>query len=91
MVPEGWRQVELQDLAIVERGKFSARPRNDPKYYGGETPFVQTGDVAAANTYLYDYSQSLNDLGVGVSKIFPAGSILIHYRGKYWRNSYYNV
>ena len=77
MVPEGWSQVELQDLAVIERGKFSARPRNDPKYYGGEMPFVQTGDVAAANTYLYDYSQSLNSLGVGVSKVFPAGTIFV--------------
>lgn len=77
MVPEGWSQVELQDLAHVERGKFSARPRNDPKYYGGETPFVQTGDVASANTYLCESSQSLNDLGVAVSKVFPAGSIFI--------------
>jgi type I restriction enzyme S subunit len=77
MIPEGWSQVELQDLALVERGKFSARPRNDPKYYGGETPFVQTGDVASANTYLSNYSQSLNDLGVTVSKVFPAGTILI--------------
>lgn len=35
-----WSAVTLEDLAEVERGKFSVRPRNDPRYFGGEMPFV---------------------------------------------------
>ena len=31
-----WPTLALEDLATVQRGKFSARPRNDPKYYGGD-------------------------------------------------------
>lgn len=59
------------------RGKFSHRPRNDPDYYDGQYPFVQTGDVARAKKYISTYSQTLNDLGYSVSKEFPRGSIVM--------------
>lgn len=77
MVPKGWKVKKLEDLASVERGKFSVRPRNDPKYYGGEIPFVQTGDIASAKTYLESYSQTLNEEGLKVSRLFPKNTILI--------------
>ncbi len=77
MVPNGWEVKKLEDLASVERGKFSARPRNDPKYYSGEIPFVQTGDIAGAKTYLKSYSQTLNEEGLKVSRLFPKNTILI--------------
>jgi type I restriction enzyme S subunit len=77
MIPDGWQYCQLQDLATVERGKFSARPRNDPKYYGGDIPFVQTGDVARSNGKLTEFSQTLNELGLTVSKLFPSGTILV--------------
>ncbi|HBK9108424.1 TPA: restriction endonuclease subunit S [Escherichia coli] len=77
MVPKGWSEHTLDDLALVERGKFSVRPRNDPHYYGGDMPFVQTGDVTSSGTYLKSFSQTLNENGVGVSKVFPKNTILI--------------
>jgi type I restriction enzyme, S subunit len=77
MLPKGWRYEKLENLANVERGKFTVRPRNDPRYYGGLIPFVQTGDVASANGFLSRYSQTLNDEGLKVSKLFPKGSILV--------------
>ncbi|MDP1754668.1 MAG: restriction endonuclease subunit S, partial [Methylotenera sp.] len=77
MVPKGWRIRELQELASIERGRFSPRPRNDPQYYGGIMPFVQTGDIANAKTYLTKYRQTINEKGVAVSKVFPANSILL--------------
>ena len=76
-VPEGWHINQLEELALVERGKFSVRPRNDSRYFGGNIPFVQTGDIGAANTYLTCYSQTLNEDGLKVSKLFPKNSILI--------------
>ncbi len=77
MLPEGWAIQTLESLASVKRGKFTPRPRNDPRYYGGQMPFVQTGDVTSAGKYLTEFSQTLNDEGVGVSKVFPPNSILI--------------
>lgn len=77
MVPDGWKKQTLEELALVERGKFSVRPRNDPRYYGGEMPFVQTGDVTSSGTYLNFFTQTLNQEGISVSKVFPKNTILI--------------
>lgn len=67
----------LDSIASIERGKFSARPRNDPKFFGGDTPFVQTGDVSSAGSFLRRYSQTLNEEGLKVSRLFPKGTILV--------------
>jgi type I restriction enzyme, S subunit len=65
-------------MAEVSRGKFTHRPRNDPKFYGGKYPFIQTGDVAAAEgEYVSTFSQTLNDRGIAVSQEFPTGTIAI--------------
>ena len=40
LVPESWEVVPLGKLAMIERGKFSHRPRNEPRFYGGKHPFV---------------------------------------------------
>lgn len=77
MIPKDWEFIPLEQLASVERGKFTVRPRNDPRYYGGSIPFVQTGDVVAANGIIESYSQTLNEEGLKVSKLFPKGAILI--------------
>ncbi len=74
-IPEEWSVRKLSEIAAVERGKFTARPRNDPQYYGGVVPFIQTGDVTNSNGYISTYSQTLNDLGLGVSKLFPANTL----------------
>lgn len=76
-VVSDWYIKRLEDIAKVERGKFTARPRNDPKYYGGEIPFIQTGDVTSSKGKISSYSQTLNKEGLKVSKLFPKGSILI--------------
>lgn len=76
-MPEHFAKVPLSKVARIERGKFSARPRNDPKYYGGEIPFLQTGDIARAGRVIRSWSQTLNELGLGVSKMFPRGTIFM--------------
>jgi len=76
LMPASWRVASLEQMAKVERGKFTHRPRNDPNYYGGDIPFVQTGDVASAGDYLTTHSQTLNGLGLSVSRLFPTGTIL---------------
>ncbi|MEM0984831.1 MAG: restriction endonuclease subunit S [Pseudomonadota bacterium] len=74
---EGFTKLPLSKVASIERGKFSARPRNDPRYYGGEIPFLQTGDIARAGRIVRNWTQTLNELGLGVSKMFPRGTIFM--------------
>ena len=76
-IPEAWEVRRLDEVARVERGKFTHRPRNEPSMYGGATPFVQTGDITASGWYLHGYSQTLSERGLTVSRLFPAGTILL--------------
>lgn len=76
-LPDGWRWVRLGDIAQLERGKFSPRPRNDPRYYGGSYPWIQTGEVEAAKKYITTYRNTLNEQGLAVSKMFPKGTLVI--------------
>ena len=74
---KGWDTEPLGKLATIERGRFSPRPRNDPKFYNGAYPFIQTGDISRSNGRLREYTQTLNELGIKVSKEFDVGTIVI--------------
>ncbi|MBW2741612.1 MAG: restriction endonuclease subunit S, partial [Deltaproteobacteria bacterium] len=76
-VPAHWNEVRIKDIAFLERGKFTHRPRNDPQMYDGIHPFIQTGDVARANKYVTNYKQTLSDKGTNVSKQFKKGTLLM--------------
>jgi type I restriction enzyme S subunit len=69
--------VKLGDVAKLERGRFTPRPRNDPSYFGGKYPFIQTGDISDSGGLLSSWQQTLNERGKSVSKEFPAGTIVI--------------
>jgi type I restriction enzyme S subunit len=75
VIPEDWKADSLHSIAVIERGKFSARPRNDPRYYGGEYPFLQTGDVTHSKGRIKSFTQTLNDEGIAVSRLFPSGTL----------------
>jgi type I restriction enzyme S subunit len=76
-MPKQWALVKLGEIAKVERGKFAHRPRNDPRFYGGVIPFIQTGDVSNAGSRIRTYTQTLNEKGLSVSRVFPKGTIVI--------------
>ena len=67
----------LSEVCSVERGKFGHRPRNDPDYYGGKYPFIQTGTVANSNGRVKTYSQTLNEKGFKTSRMFSKGTVVI--------------
>ena len=59
------------------RGKSKHRPRNDPALYGGEYPFIQTGDVRKAQGSIREFSQTYNAVGLAQSKLWPVGTVCI--------------
>ena len=69
--------LRLDEVAILERGKFSHRPRNEPRFFGGEHPWIQIAEVEQANKYIRGWTQTLNDEGLAISKKFPRGTVLI--------------
>lgn len=77
-LPKGWEWVKLGDVAEVNRGKSKHRPRNDKKLFGGNYPFIQTGDVKAANGgQVIRYSQSYSEFGLQQSKLWPKGTLCL--------------
>lgn len=76
-LPTGWCWASLDQAFRVERGRFSIRPRNDPRYYGGDEPFVQIGDLPREGGAIRSYHQTLNSAGLSVSKKFLSGTVLI--------------
>lgn len=77
-IPKEWDVQPLSNLAILDRGKFTHRPRNDPRFYDGKHPFVQTGDIAeVVGGTLETHSQTLNSRGASVSREFLDGTIAI--------------
>jgi type I restriction enzyme S subunit len=74
-IPRHWKVQRIKHLSEILRGKFSHRPRNDPRLYNGPYPFIQTGDVSVARKYIEVYQQTLNDDGFKISKQFPRGTL----------------
>jgi type I restriction enzyme S subunit len=74
---EEWEVKPLGTIALLERGKFTPRPRNDPRYYGGQYPWIQIQEVESADKYITTHRNTLNEAGLGVSKLFPKGTLVI--------------
>jgi type I restriction enzyme S subunit len=76
-IPENWVWCRLGEIVMMSRGKFSIRPRNDPRYFGGEHPFIQIGSLDEYGSVINNSPQTLNELGCKVSKKFPKETIVI--------------
>ena len=72
-----WAEKSLDELGTVSRGRSRHRPRDAAHLYGGEYPFVQTGDVKHAGLYLTDYERTYSEAGVAQSKLWPEGTLCI--------------
>ncbi len=67
----------LASICEVNRGKFTPRPRNDPTFFGGAYPFIQTGEISASGGQLSRWTQTLNEKGIAISRRFDAGTVVI--------------
>jgi type I restriction enzyme S subunit len=76
-VPPSWRWLTLPQIGTIDRGRSRHRPRNDPRLFGGKYPFIQTGDVRAADRFLTSYSQTYNEFGLSQSRLWPVGTLCI--------------
>lgn len=69
---------KLKDVINMQRGRFGHRPRNDPSFYDGKYPFIQTGDVVRAKFGSdISYSQTLNDKGLKTSRLFSEPVVVL--------------
>lgn len=76
-LPASWEWLTLPSVGDLDRGKSKHRPRNDPRLFDGPFPFIQTGDVRAADQYVRDHSQTYSEFGLAQSKLWPAETLCI--------------
>lgn len=75
---EGWEEKTLAQISeTFGRGKSKHRPRNFKGLYGGDYPFIQTGDIRNCDHYVTEYTQTYNEMGLAQSKLWKKGTICI--------------
>lgn len=72
-----WGFEKLSEVAEIKRGKSKHRPRNASFLYGGDYPFVQTGDIKEAGLYLTKYTQTYSEAGLRQSKLWDIDTLCI--------------
>ncbi|CAH0343029.1 restriction endonuclease subunit S [Rhizobium sp. CECT 9324] len=76
-LPTSWEWLTFPSIGDLDRGKSKHRPRNDPRLYDGPFPFIQTGDVRAADQYVREHSQAYSEFGLKQSKLWPPETLCI--------------
>jgi type I restriction enzyme, S subunit len=70
-----WEVNQIQEVALISRGKSKHRPRDASFLYGGVYPFIQTGDIRNAGLYLNKYSQTYSEQGLKQSKLWDENTL----------------
>lgn len=76
-VDKSWTFGYLQFFGEFTRGKSKHRPRNDERLFGGEYPFIQTGEVSRSNGYISNYTNTYSEFGLSQGRLFPKGTLCI--------------
>jgi type I restriction enzyme S subunit len=74
---KNWSEKTLDELGYVSRGRSRHRPRDAAHLYGGDYPFIQTGDIKHSNLYITEYSQTYSEAGLEQSRLWKAGTLCI--------------
>jgi len=72
-----WEVKKLGEVALIGRGKSKHRPRDAEFLFGGQYPFIQTGDIKKAGLYLTEFSQTYSEEGLKQSKLWDENTLCI--------------
>ncbi len=76
-----WEWTRLGEVMSVIRGA-SPRPKGDPKYFGGNIPWIMIADVTRADgKFLYKTRESVTDLGATKSRHLAKGALILSNSG----------
>lgn len=80
-LPKGWRWTTVGELTEVVRGA-SPRPKGDPKYFGGDIPWIMIADVTRQpGKYLYKTREAVTSAGADRSRKITAGELILSNSG----------
>lgn len=69
---------KMGEIAEVKRGKSKHRPRNDKSLFGGKYPFIQTGEIRAANGGIINkFTNTYSEKGLNQSKLWTKGTLCL--------------
>ncbi|MDP3639479.1 MAG: restriction endonuclease subunit S [Azonexus sp.] len=76
-IPGQWAWVRLNDIASVVRGG-SPRPAGDPKFYGGNIPFLKVADVTAARgMFVERFTSTITEAGLNKTREISKRTVLL--------------
>lgn len=80
-LPAGWGWFKVNHLCDVVRGG-SPRPAGDPKYYGGNIPFLKVADITRnPSPYLSTYSFTITEAGLNKTRQIEPNTLLLSNSG----------
>jgi type I restriction enzyme S subunit len=81
-IPKDWEVVKLGDIANIKRGA-SPRPKGDPKYFGGDIPWIKISDLSKykKGIYLLATDDTVTEEGRKRSVYVKDGSLIISNSG----------
>lgn len=76
-LPEGWVWASVDQLSVVVRGA-SPRPAGDPRFFGGDIPWITVGSLTADDSmYLNSVTQFVTQAGKDASRFVEPGTLLL--------------
>lgn len=80
-LPEGWTWLKVHQLCEVVRGG-SPRPAGDPKFYGGNIPFLKVADLTKDSLpYLTSYTYTIKEAGLNKTRQIAPNTLLLSNSG----------
>ncbi|WP_169310681.1 restriction endonuclease subunit S [Deinococcus proteolyticus] len=73
-VPEGWRGVKLGEMVECFSGGTPSRTK--PEYYGGDIPWIKSGELNSGNIYATEETITEAGLQNSSAKVAKAGTLL---------------
>lgn len=76
-IPENWVWCRLGELASIVRGG-SPRPAGDPRYYGGEIPFLKVGDLTGyEGKFCTTHTYTIKEAGLYKTRSVKANTLML--------------
>lgn len=76
-LPERWAWSYLPELGELDRGVSKHRPRNDHRLFGGNYPFIQTGEIRNSKGIIKTFVKTYNEFGLKQSRLWPTNTLCI--------------
>jgi len=80
-LPEGWGWCKVAHICDVVRGG-SPRPAGDPKFYGGDIPFLKVADITSTSApYLNSFTFTITKAGLSKTRQIEPNTLLLSNSG----------